>query len=331
MPVIHSCFSSTVASTHSSESSVDQLLRAIRTGSFNDIYPVLPYVPGNIIDINIMNILNCCYQSSDIHKLLKFFIDSKFYISSYMYESIIITAGRIGDSKLVSTVYETGISKNGSTTSLRDALLHAYRVCDAHQKVISYTYQLFSDNIEITSCQYEDILRTLVCHEEYDSLCEHILGKMKNQNKYLSLPILSILLNTLDIRSPKLTVLLINQTRYNNNNPPLLNLILSREMMKFSEKQNPEGMLVIYEEMSRRELSPSVSEQSRLKRAVSSLMKEGFSFDVSNGDDLFCQLWSQSWLELRIPSDETVNLFLDIIKHSNKNHSIQLHELLKYV
>ena len=322
---------STLPTHNPNETCVDQFLRAIREGSFADIYTTLPYVPGNIIDINIMNILNCCYQSSDISKLLRFFIDSKFYISSYMYESIIITAGRIGDSKLVSMIYEASVKKNGNTVSLRDALLHAYRVCDAHQKVISYTYQLFSDNVEITSCQYEDILRTLICHEEYDSLCEHILSKMKLQGKYISLPILSVLLNTLDIRSPSLSILLINQTRYYKENPPLLSLLLSREMMKFSEKQNPKGMIVVYKEMARRGIHPSVSEMARLKRAIALLMKNGESFDIPVGDDVFTSLWCEDWLELRNPSDETIECFIDILRHSNRNHTVEYYELLKYV
>lgn len=316
---------------NTSDSSVDQLLQAIRKGSFNDIYTVLPYVPGNIIDINIMNILNCCYQSSDIHKLLNFFIESKFYISSYMYESIIITAGRIGDPKMVLTVFEAAVSRNGSTVSLRDTLLHAYRVCDAHQRVISYTYQLFSDNVEITSSQYEDILRTLVCHTEYDSLCEHILSKMKEQKKFLSLPVLSIILNSLEVRSPTLTLLCINQTRYYKENPPLLNLILSREMMKFSEKQNPKGMLEIFKEMSKRGLFPSISEQSRLKRAITLLMKSDYYFDFSKENDIFTQLWCQSWFDTKPITHDTILMFIDLMKHSNRNHSIELYELLQYV
>lgn len=313
------------------ESSVDQLLRAIRIGSFKDIYPVLPYVPGNIIDINIMNILNCCFQSSDIQKLLTFFIESKFYISSYMYENIIITAGRIGDSKLVTTIFEAAEKKNGSTSSLREAVLHAYRVCDAHQKVISYTYQLFSENVEISSCQYEDILRTLIPHKEYDSLCDHILGKMKEQNKFISLPVLSILLNMLDIRSSKLTTLLINQTRYYKENPPLLNLILSREMMRFSEKKSPEGLLTVYKEMALRGLRPSESELSRLKRSISLLMKSNFVFDIPKEDDYFTQIWCQSWLEGKLPGNDTVFHFVDMMKHSDRNHSVELFELFKYV
>lgn len=279
----------------------------------------------------MMNILNCCFQSSDIHKLLTFFIESKFYISSYMYESIIITAGRIGDPKLVTTIFEAAEKKNGSTSSLREALLHAYRVCDAHQKIISYTYQLFSENVEISSCQYEDILRTLIQHTEYDSLCEHIIGKMKEQKKYISLPVLNILLNTLDIRSPKLTNLFINQTRYHNENPPLLNLILSREMMRFSEKKFPEGMLVIYKEMSLRGLHPSDSELSRLKRSVSLLMKTGYQFDIPQEDDLFTHIWCQNWLGSRLPGNATVLQFVDVMKHSQRNHAVELFELLNYV
>lgn len=114
--------------------------KALRSGSINEIFAILPYVPGNVVDINIMNMLNCCYKSSDILKLLDFFAQSKYYISSYAYECVIITAGRIGDSHLVTMLYEAAVKKNGQRMSLVDALLHAYRVCDAHQKVISFTY-----------------------------------------------------------------------------------------------------------------------------------------------------------------------------------------------
>ena len=248
-----------------------------------------------------------------------------------MYESIIITAGRIGDAQLISTIYEAAIKKNGCTVSLRDALLHAFRVCDAHQKVISFTYQLFSENVEITSCQFEDILRTLICHVEYDSLCEHIIGKMKEQKKTISLPVLSILLNYVDVRSPKLTTAFINQTRYNKQNSSLLNLILSRELMRFSENQFPEGMMCIYKEMSAGGLTPSQSEISRLKRSVAVLMKNGYIFDIPKEDDLFTEIWSQNWLEMNIPTMSSIDNFMNIIKQSKRNQTVQLFELFKFV
>ena len=305
--------------------------KALRNGSINDVFSVLPYVPGNVIDINIMNVLNCCYKASDIVKLLNFFVESKYYISSYAYECIIITAGRIGDSRLVSTLYEAAVKKNGNRVSLRDALLHAYRVCDAHQKVISVTYGLFSENSEISSIQYEDILRTLIIHSEYDSLCVHIVGKMQEQQRFLSLPVLSILLNSLGTRSPSLAIQLINQTRFHTNDKELLNVILSREMTKCSEQKNPQGMLLLYCEMQRRGILVDDSEASRLKRCIHTLMKQEYEFHVAKSDDVFTRLWSECWLEDNGNECSRIDDFVDRIKHSERSRIVELTALLKHV
>ena len=262
---------------------------------------------------------------------MKYFEQSRYYISSYTYECAIITAGRIGDVKLISSLYSAAVKKNGKTCALRDALLHAYRVCDAHQRLISTTYQLFTDHVSITSVQYEDILRTLVAHSEYDSLCEHIVLKMKEQNRMISLPVLSILLNSLDVRSPRLTVLLINQTRFHNDNPPLLNIILSRELTKFSEKKEPRGMVLIYKEMSRRKLKVNCSELSRLKRVIGELMYSDYFFDISDDDDVFTQLWTQCWLEKNCLSEDDVCSFIEMVHHSKRSHVVELFELFKFV
>ena len=305
--------------------------KALRSGSINEIFAILPYVPGNVVDINIMNMLNCCYKSSDILKLLDFFAQSKYYISSYAYECVIITAGRIGDSRLVTMLYDAAVKKNGQRMSLVDALLHAYRVCDAHQKVISFTYGLFSENAEITAIQYEDILRTLTTHPEYDSLCVHIVSKMKSQNRFLSLPVLSILLNSLETRSPSLSVQLINQTRFQKGDKDLLNVILSREMTKCSEQQNPQGMLCLYCEMQTRGIAIDDSETSRLKRCIHTLMRSGYVFDVPKSDDVFTRLWSECWLEERETSSSNLDDYLDEMKHSERNHMIELAVLLRFV
>ena len=304
-----------------------RLSQVLRNGSFEDISKLLPYIPGNVVDINIMSILNCCFKSSDLLHLFSYMVDSKYYLSSYLYECFIITAGRIGDSHLVTTLYESAVKKNGRLTSLVDAVFHAYRVCDAHQKVISYTYQLFSENVRISSSQYEDILRTLTTHKEYDSLCLHIVSKMQEEHRFLSLPILSILLNTIDIRLPALTVGFIRQTRYFNENPPLLNTILSREITKFSEKKQPEGMFEVYKEMSRRHLPLNTSEESRLRRVIGELMKANYSFSVRNDDDLFTRLYAQCWLEQK----RDVAEFAERIKESGRNRSIELFEVFKFV
>lgn len=278
-----------------------------------------------------MNMLNCCYKSSDILKLLDFFVQSKYYISSYAYECVIITAGRIGDSSLVTMLYEAAVKKNGNRTSLIDALLHAYRVCDAHQKVISFTYGLFSENSKISSIQYEDILRTLTTHAEYDSLCEHIVSKMKSQNRYLSLPVLSILLNALETRSPSLSVQLIRQTHFQKGDKDLLNVILSREMTKCSEQQNPQGMLCLYCEMQNRGIAIDDSETSRLKRCIHTLMRSGFVFDVAKNDNVFTRLWSECWLEEREKLPSNLDDFLDVMKHSERNHTIEMEVLMRFV
>lgn len=312
-------------------SDASQFSRALRSGNFDQVAELLPSTPGNVVDINIMNILNCCYKSSDLMHLLDYLVASKFYLSSYMYECLIITAGRIGDSQLVSTLYESAVKRNGRLTSLIDAILHAYRVCDSHQKMISYVYQLFNENVRITSMQYEDILRTLIVHSEYDSLCDHIIGKMREQNRFISLPILSILLNSLDVRSPKLTVALIRQTRFYYKNPPLLNIIFSREIVKFSEKKQPEGVFELYREMSSDHLYLNMSELSRLKRVIGELMQSDYKFAVRSDDDVFTRLYCQCWLEQRCQSSEDISDYVDMIRTSNRNHSIEFFEGLKFV
>ena len=326
-PLVTQRRSVTETSTTDMGTATARLSQVLRNGSFEDISKLLPYIPGNVVDINIMSILNCCFKSSDLLHLFSYMVDSKYYLSSYLYECFIITAGRIGDSHLVTTLYESAVKKNGRLTSLVDAVFHAYRVCDAHQKVISYTYQLFSENVRISSSKYEDILRTLTTHKEYDSLCLHIVSKMQEEHRFLSLPILSILLNTIDIRLPALTVGFIRQTRYFNENPPLLNTILSREITKFSEKKQPEGMFEVYKEMSRRHLHLNTSEESRLRRVIGELMKANYSFSVRNDDDLFTRLYAQCWLEQK----RDVAEFAERIKESGRNRSIELFEVFKFV
>ena len=313
------------------ESSSLKLSAAIRTGSFREVYALLPHIPGNLIDNNIMGILNCCYQSSDLLTLLEYLEQSKFYLSSYTYECAIVTAGRIGDIKSISLLYSKAAKKFGKTCLLRDALLHAYRVCDAHQRLISMTYQLFTDHVSISSSQYEDILRTLVKHKEYDSLCEHIIQKMKEESKMLSLPVLNILLNMLDVRSPRLTILFIEQTHFLNSNPPLLNIILSREMTKFSEGKSYDGMIQVYKEMSKRKLPVTSSELSRLKRVVGELMNSNYHFDIADDDDTFTHIWSRCWLEQNIKSEDDIGSFVELIRHSTKSQGVELFELLKIV
>ena len=308
-----------------------QLSQALHSGSFDKVAELLPSTPGNVVDINIMNILNCCYKSSDILRLLNYLTASKFYISSYMYECLIITAARIGDSQLVSTLYESAVKRNGRLTSLIDALLHAYRVCDSHQKLISYVYQLFNENVKITSIQYEDILRTLVLHSEYDSLCNHIITKMREQNCFISLPILSILLNSIDVRSSSLTIAFIRQTRFSHKNAPLLNIILSREIVKFSEKKQPKGVFELYREMSNEHLQLDLSELSRLKRVIGELIQSGYQFTIRSDDDVFTRLYSQCWLEQRCKSSEDISEYADMIRCSMRNRSVEFFEGLKFV
>ena len=140
-PLVTQRRSVTETSTTDMGTATARLSQVLRNGSFEDISKLLPYIPGNVVDINIMSILNCCFKSSDLLHLFSYMVDSKYYLSSYLYECFIITAGRIGDSHLVTTLYESAVKKNGRLTSLVDAVFHAYRVCDAHQKVISYTFQ----------------------------------------------------------------------------------------------------------------------------------------------------------------------------------------------
>ena len=68
-----------------------RLSQVLRNGSFEDISKLLPYIPGNVVDINIMSILNCCFKSSDLLHLFSYMVDSKYYLSSYLYECFIIT------------------------------------------------------------------------------------------------------------------------------------------------------------------------------------------------------------------------------------------------
>ena len=150
---------------------------------------------------------------------------------------------------------------------------------------------------------------------------------MQEEHRFLSLPILSILLNTIDIRLPALTVGFIRQTRYFNENPPLLNTILSREITKFSEKKQTEGMFEVYKEMSRRHLHLNTSEESRLRRVIGELMKANYSFSVRNDDDLFTRLYAQCWLEQK----RDVAEFAERIKESGRNRSIELFEVFKFV
>ena len=313
------------------ESASLKLSAALRTGSFKEVYALLPHIPGNLIDNNIMSILNCCYQSSDLMAFLDYLEQSKFYLSSYTYECAIVTAGRIGDVKSISLLYSKAAKKYGRTCLLRDSLLHAYRVCDAHQRLISMTYQLFTDHVNITSSQYEDILRTLAKHKEYDSLSEHIIQKMKEESKMISLPVLNILLNMLDVRSPRLTILFIEQTYFLNSNLPLLNIILSREMTKFSEGKSYDGMIQVYKEMSKRKIPVTSSELSRLKRVVGELMASNYHFDISDDDDAFTHIWSRCWLEQKVQSEDDIGSFAEIIKHSRRNQGVELFELLEIV
>lgn len=250
-----------------------------------------------------------------------------------MYECLIITSGRIGDSHLVTSLYEAAVKKNGILTSLVDAILHAYRVCDAHQKVISYTYQLFTDKYAITSLQYEEILRTLIPHKEYDALCLHIIEKMKEYNRLISIPILNILLNTLDVRFPELTIALIHQTRLNNHYRSFLNIILSREMTKFSEKNNPQGMFVIYREMSNQRLPLNCSELSRVKRVIGELLVRDpeYPFHVREDDHVFSGLFTASWMQQYCKTTEDIPMFARRLCRSNRNKSVELFEGLKYV
>ena len=250
-----------------------------------------------------------------------------------MYECLIITLGRIGDSRLVTTLYETAVKKNGILTSLVDAVLHAYRVCNAHQKVISYTYQLFTDNYAITSTQYEEILRTLTPHAEYDSLCQHIINKMKEHNRQISIPILSILLNTLDVRSPSLTISLIRQTRFGEHHQSFLNILLSREMTKFSEKSHPQGMFDIYREMSDQHLPLNISELSRLKRIMNELLESdaNYPFNIRVDDHLFTELFTACWMQQYGRTSEGVGIFAERVRRSQRNKTIEFFEGLKYV
>ena len=214
-----------------------------------------------------------------------------------------------------------------------DAILHAYRVCNAHQKVISYTYQLFTDKYAITSLQYEEILRTLISHKEYDSLCLHIIEKMKEHNRHISIPILSILLNTLDVRSPELTIALIHQTRFSKQYRSFLNIILSREMTKFSEKSNPRGMIAIYREMSNQRLPLSGSELSRVKRIIGELLASDpeYPFHIREDDHVFSELVAASWLQQYCKTTEDIHVFAQRVRRSNRNKSVELFEGLKYV
>lgn len=111
----------------------------------------------------------------------------------------------------------------------------------------------------------------------------------------------------------------------------MLNVILSREMTKCSEQQNPQGMLCLYCEMQKRGIAIDDSETSRLKRCIHILMRSGYVFDVPKSDDVFTRLWSECWLEERESSPSNLEDYLDEMKHSERNRMIELAVLLRFV